>query len=102
MMWPFSLPPSLPKDSHYLRGYGVERATAEFKHVVLVNHERWWADRLEFELWCQRNFCYYMVDRVHWDQWMRRWTGNGISGTDELFICTNCDRGVLMATLKWG
>lgn len=101
MIWPFSLPPSLPKYGRAVHFLDVDRAYDEFKYVIRVN-ERTWPDRDEFDLWCQLNLCYYCYDRVWYDKWRNRWESNGIGGGDAFFILTDNDETAVMAQLRWG
>ena len=108
MTWLFSLPPSIiKKDQRYrhLHDYTVDWAYSTFKHVLALEaDDDFWEDPVEFDLWNQRNFCYYFYDRVTYNRWSsphRKWYQNGIGGYDKLFIVTNDDAGATMARLKW-
>jgi hypothetical protein len=99
MTWVFSLPP--PIDASRRISTIVEYARLEYKFVFVVNFYSVFDSTAEFELWCQRHFCYYFYDRVSWDPWMKRWCSNGIGGTDHVFIVTNSSQSALLAQFKW-
>lgn len=99
MIWPFSLPPSLPKRSRFEGFYPIDRIYPKYKHVIVTNCFP--NDDSELDLWCQLNFCYYFYDRVLFDQWSCKWHSNGIGGFDAMVICTNDDSSATMAILRW-
>lgn len=106
MTWLFSLPSSIINSKGYYRSIytSIERAYGEFEFVFPINAiEDYFDDRLNFDLWCQHNFCYYFLDRVSYDRWAsrRRWVSNGIGGIDLLFIATNSEASATMAKLRW-
>jgi hypothetical protein len=100
MTWLFSLPQ--PLEVHRRLNIPIDWAYGQYKHIILVGDGHTvWRDTNELEESCMHNFAFYIIDRVLYDKWNKRWCSNSIGGGDEIFIVTNYDEGATILSLRW-
>lgn len=98
----------------------VQRATTidnmfmHFKHVVIVDHSKFfdlrepfgWIPQEEAKqyFWPNRQLgdnAVWHLERVSLDRWDNKWHLDEIGGTDKVFVATNNDEDALIIALKW-
>lgn len=96
------------------RASDITNMFQNFKHVILVSHEKFldysepfdWVpvdDAMQY-FWPYRELgtnAVWRFERVMWNKWDKRWHLNSLSGEDKVFVATNSDKDAMMIALKY-
>ena len=96
------------------RASDINRMFENFKHIIVVDHEKFfdlsepfgWVLREDAEQYCYPNrelddCIVWKFERVIWDSWDKSWHISGLGDEDILFVATNNDTDAMMLTLRY-
>lgn len=95
------------------RAHDITNMLKNFKHVIDVDWNKFivdgglcWVPRPDARqyFWPHRPLgenCVWIMERVSWNPWDRRWHLDEITGEDKVFVATNSDEDAVMIKLKW-